>query len=170
MNLDQLSALGQGVGGIAVVISLIYLALQVRASSKATKVASLQNAVSNYESHLLPAQYDQDLALIVLKGLHNDPLAADWLKPEERLRFHFFMSSIVLHFMELTNSHRHGLLDRITFDAWQTYTAQCLATTGGRAWWATSKTLWPQEVYSLLDSRINNVDPTDQFNPYFRLN
>jgi hypothetical protein len=132
-------------------------------------VASLQNAVSNYESHLLPAQHDQELSLIVLKGLHDDPFAETWLKPEERLRFHFFMSSIVLHFMELINSHRHGLLDDTTFDAWQTYTAQCLATKGGGAWWKTSKTLWPNEVHSMLDNRIKNVEPIDQFNPYFRL-
>jgi len=169
MNLDQLSAIGQGVGGIAVVISLIYLALQVRDSSKATKVASLQTAVSNYETHLLPTQNDQALALIVLKGLHDDPLSEDWLKPEERLRFHFFMSSIVLHFMDLANSQGHGLLDDVTFDAWRTYTAQCLATRGGRAWWEVSKTLWPKDVHVLLDSRIREVEPIDRVNPYFRL-
>jgi len=169
MNLDQLSAFGQGIGGIAVVVSLIYLAIQVRASTKATKVASLQSAVSNYQTHLLPVQQDQELALIALKGLHDDPFAENWLTPEERYRFHFYMSSIILHFMELVNNHAHGLLDNKTFEAWRTYTAQCLATRGGKAWWKTSKTLWPKEVHELLDDRIKDVEPIDQINPYFRL-
>lgn len=41
MNLDQLSAFGQGVGGIAVAVLLICLGLRVRASTKASKVADL---------------------------------------------------------------------------------------------------------------------------------
>jgi hypothetical protein len=47
MNWDAVGAIGEIVGATAVVVTLIYLAVQVRQSTVATQAATLQNSVGN---------------------------------------------------------------------------------------------------------------------------
>ena len=42
MNIDQLGSIGEFIGGIAVVVSLIYVAIQLRRNTKETRSAALE--------------------------------------------------------------------------------------------------------------------------------
>ena len=48
MDIMELGAIGELVGGVAVLLTLIYLALQVGQNVKQLKVSSLQTAVVGY--------------------------------------------------------------------------------------------------------------------------
>ena len=60
MSLTDLASLGSFVSGVAVLISLIYLGIQTRQTSKHTKALILQNRVQRILSHHL-AIADKDL-------------------------------------------------------------------------------------------------------------
>jgi hypothetical protein len=165
---DAIGAVGEVIGAVAVLITLIYLARQVKENTRISKVSSMQTAVSNYQTHLLPVQQEPLLAELVLKGLGTDPHDPDGLKSGERLRFHFWMSSMILHFMDLMNCFQNGMLDREALDAWHTYTARCLSTKGGKIWWDTNKIIWPSAVHETLDEMVGRVEPIDELSFYFR--
>jgi hypothetical protein len=69
--------IGDFVGGIAVIVTLLYLAVQVRHNTRSTKLASMQSTMLAAQNvAILPAQY-RDLARIVRVGLATpDELAA----------------------------------------------------------------------------------------------
>jgi hypothetical protein len=71
MNLGDLANLAQIIGGIAVVISLFYVAFQIRQNTNAVRSATAQAVHENYASwyHLLAA--DSDLSQITVNGLRD---------------------------------------------------------------------------------------------------
>jgi hypothetical protein len=103
MNWEAISAIGEIIGAIAVIISLVYLALQVRSGTRALKT---ENRDSSFQS-LMEFNYslvgDPDLAYIFQAGCH------DFQGVEERERarlvhllYSFFkmFEKMYLHYLE----------------------------------------------------------------------
>src|SRR5436309_6997304 len=67
MNWEAISAVGQIVGAVAVVISVIYLALQVRSNARQTRLASMRSMSDAFNGFL------QGLA-------GNPPMGALWYR------------------------------------------------------------------------------------------
>jgi hypothetical protein len=62
MTLQELGSLGEAVGGLAVIVSLVYLALQIRQNTVALRSASYHQAAEQTWSALLAAAQDAELA------------------------------------------------------------------------------------------------------------
>ena len=71
MNLNDLANIGQVIGAIAVVISLFYVASQIRQNTNAVRSATAQTVHEHFAKwyHLVAA--DDELAQIVAKGLRD---------------------------------------------------------------------------------------------------
>jgi len=71
MSLNDLANMGQVIGAIAVVISLIYVALQIRQNTNAVRSATAQSVHEHFASwyHLIAA--DAELSRIVADGLRD---------------------------------------------------------------------------------------------------
>ena len=83
MNLNDLANIGQVIGAIAVVISLIYVALEIRQNSNAVRSAAAQSVHEHFAnwSHLIAA--DAELSRIAANGLRD----YQSLSENERTRF-----------------------------------------------------------------------------------
>jgi hypothetical protein len=83
MNLNDLANLGQIIGALAVVISLFYVAHQIRQNTNAVRSATAQAVHEHFAQwyHLVAA--DDDLSQIVAKGLRD----YGSLSEKERVRF-----------------------------------------------------------------------------------
>ena len=67
--LEALGNIGDFVGGIAVILTLIYLAVQIRDNTRSTRLAAMQSTMLSAQNiGKLPAQ-DRDLARVVRVGL-----------------------------------------------------------------------------------------------------
>jgi hypothetical protein len=62
MTLQELGSLGEAVSGLAVIVSLVYLAMQIRQNTVALRSASYHQAAEQTWSALLAATHDQALA------------------------------------------------------------------------------------------------------------
>jgi hypothetical protein len=145
MNWDALGAIGEIIGAIAVVITLIYLAIQLRQNnrqiSENTKVARLaardttQQAFSRYR-HLIANS--PDLAELYLRG------CADYgaLPVADRLRF----ASLLLEFLLAWNLRylhiRNGLQEAETWERQKPFLLGVLMQPGVRYWWDRNKHLF----------------------------
>jgi hypothetical protein len=71
MSLNDLANLGQVIGALAVVISLIYVALQIRQNKNAVRSATAQTVHEHFANwyHLIAA--DAELAQIAANGLRT---------------------------------------------------------------------------------------------------
>ena len=87
MNWEALSAIGQIVGAIAVVISLVYLASAVRSNTRATREASMRWLSDNYTQWIRHISGNPDLSELYYRGIHD----FESLKGAELVRFSALM-------------------------------------------------------------------------------
>ena len=138
MNWDALGAIGEIIGASAVVITLIYVAAQMRQNNRQiaenTKVTRLaareatQQAFSRYR-HLIADS--PGLAELYLKGCADYPA----LPVADRVRFGSLVSEYLLAWQLRYLHIRDGLQDA---DAWERYKpllVGVIAQPGVRYWW-----------------------------------
>ena len=86
MSLEDLGNLGDFIGSIAVIVTLIYLAIQIRQNTATTKV-QIRQAISEAQFANINARATDDhLPIIIMKTNRGEPLNQDEM---DRLYFHF---------------------------------------------------------------------------------
>ena len=88
MNWDAIGVVVEGIGAFAVVLSLIFLVLEVRRNTAAQNDANYASSVHLSKDFLEALMTDPDLALIWEKGLGDEAL-----DESERARFNVAMWS-----------------------------------------------------------------------------
>ena len=127
MNWDAIGAVGEIIGAIAVVATLIYLSTQIRQNNKLLSSDSRQTLVSNDLTSLISNVENSDVfAKLVSKEL---------LSAEEQLRLSFFFA------LDLRNREfeyfefKNGLLDEETWLSYRKVVLINHSTGLGKKWW-----------------------------------
>src|SRR5204862_6573242 len=71
VNWEAISAIGQLVGALAVVISLLYLAREVRRSAHATRVASMHSLSDKFNRWSQQLAEQPQLSELYYRGIHD---------------------------------------------------------------------------------------------------
>ena len=82
MTIEQLGNIGEFVAAIATVITLIYLAFQLRQNTRALKATAFQGVVSEMGKNVEPLMNSAEMAEIIVKSTAEP----ESLTPVERLR------------------------------------------------------------------------------------
>ena len=129
--LEDLGNLGEFVGGLAVIATLIYLALQIRQNSNLLRRAAAGSAASGAAASIGLAAQSPENAAIYHKGLVD----LDSLSPEEQTHFFLLISSQFVEFNFGFTAHRDGAMPEELWKAqWQS--AQLyISSAGVRVWW-----------------------------------
>ncbi len=131
MDLQSLGNLGEFVGAIGVVVSLVYLAQQMRQNTNSVRAASFNSMVQNSIGLLEHTFKDSDFAEFLARA-ERDPAA---LSPVERLRWDAYMTAVFRHFGNLVYQHRVGALDHSMWDAYRGTLKQHLRSPTWAAWY-----------------------------------
>ena len=132
MTLSHLATLASIVSSIAVVVSLVFLTLQLRQNAKATASNSMSAWLGNFHGMLLRLSANPELALMVRKGLAD----FDRLPANEQMRFNAFMASLLLNSQFVFNQRNAGSFDPQIADQILGFSSAMLQTRGGGQWWA----------------------------------
>ena len=112
MNWEALGAIGEIIGALAVFVTLVYLATQIRQNTSAVRAAAQDSsvgAVTDIRSHVFS---DPEITKIYLKGL-EDP---DSLDPVEKARFTLVMHNIL---WSLWNVYSQSSFAELSSDIWE---------------------------------------------------
>ncbi|MDH4289945.1 MAG: hypothetical protein OEV65_14490 [Aquincola sp.] len=131
MSLQDLGSIGNLIGAIAVVVSLVYLAIQVRQNTRAVR-ASTERAIfaQNMDFDRMVVS-DPELNRIWILG-RSKP---DQLTEEQARRFRRLMSMYYRHFEDLYFQHQDALVGNRVFDAWRTIGMELSRQPGAVLWW-----------------------------------
>jgi len=128
MNWDAISAVSQLVGSIAVVVSVLYLAVQLRSSTRVARVAAMDAASAALRDVTKPLMENAELARLWRTGLEN----LQELSPEDQARF-FHVTHQFLKALETIHYHYvYGLLDSQLWDGWRELLHHYVASPGIR--------------------------------------
>ena len=150
MTLVELGALGEFVSAVAVVITLVYLAVQIRQSNQAMREGRRLALAQTYQMRadalqdmLVHAANSEHIAPILSKltsqGYPEDVSSLDHLTPDERARFRLWQIAQQTHWDNLYFQYQQGFLDEeYVNDAFRERTARqapvwrALKISGGR--------------------------------------
>jgi len=153
MTLEELAYLAEIIGVIIIVVTLLYLAIQVRQGAHLIRSESRQAAISNTREHLLAYLDNIDLF---------DKLAGqEKLSRDDQLRF----SVLWLINMRLREhewiQYKDGILDERTWLSYREIIRITLSSKRQRTWWSKSKRLFDPDFVDLVDRFIAETPESD---------
>ena len=154
--LESLANLGEIVGAIAVVVSLIYLAVQVRQNTKAQRTENFSRALDRVAAMQANLTQDGDTAVILSKGIVELPK----LTHKERIRFTFGMYELFGTFEFMFLASKDSAIPEEVWHRWSATVAWWLSYPGVQAWWEIKPAPFTDSFESYVNAIIEN-NPTD---------
>ncbi len=132
MSLDDLGNIGEAIGAVAVVVSLIYLASQIRQNTRAVRAAAVDSSIGHSMDVRKSLYESEGLARIYTAG-SIDP---DALSAEDLVRFRILYHNILLSFWNIYSQTSLAGLPVETWSAQIPAVQRVLSTAGGKWFWA----------------------------------
>ncbi len=158
MTIQELGSIGEFISSIVVLITLIYLAVQVRQTRNATIASTMQTNRMQFQSIML-ANRDSQIAPIILKADSGEPLTDE---EEYRLGTHINLQWNLLfsEYVQLQIGYTAAWApsDKLALK-------RIFNRYGGRAaaWWdATGKQIYPEQFVDYVESVRPPPDRTAQ--------
>jgi len=147
MPLDQLSNIAEIIAAALVIVSLIYVGLQVRQSTKAAYASTNQAhaEIANGMTGLINAS--NNLADI----LHQGASGLSSLKEGNLIRFMAFHDQIFVAYQGFYFQYLRGALDRRIWDTYKQATLSMLAQPGQQEWWKLRRSWFSEEFRNYVD-------------------
>jgi hypothetical protein len=156
MTLEDLGNIGEFVGAIGVVVSLLYLAIQIRRSNLLATAESnrFQQHASN--ESIMAIVHDPEVARIFREGLGD----RDALSSDEKVRFDMLLGSLI-------GGIATSMMDQELLGHRGTPTASdqvenvrvFLSAPGGAAWWAVYQSRYAPAVRSMVEEILRAATP-----------
>ena len=162
MNWDAIGAIGQILGSVGVFVSLGYLALQTRLGAAATRHASQNAFIADYNAFLTNMRDQPGFLALIAKGWEE----ADAIAREQ---IHLFAVQQYLSSFNMWLQMRSGQFDpRLATPLIHFFAAMCKSK-GAEAWWALLKLQWNNEFTRYIDSMISDpkVPTLEQLQPWW---
>lgn len=131
MTLQDIANIADTVGGLAVVISLIYVGLQVRQNTAAIQSATAQAVHDNYAAWYINLSNDPALNDLVIKGL-QDYSALD---QTEKARFIDTFMAFSSYCQNAFYQWKQGSLSPQLWIGWESLIMNLVGTPGGKDFW-----------------------------------
>src|SRR4051812_29581592 len=131
MDWNEVSALSQMIGSIAVVFSVLYLAIQVHRSTRVAKLAAQDSAATALREVTKPFAENAELARVWRIGLED--LSA--LSAEEQARFFHSTYQFLKAFETIHFHHIYGLMDTQIWQGWYGLLQHYIASPGIAHYW-----------------------------------
>jgi hypothetical protein len=157
MSLEDLGNIGEFVAAVAVLLSLIYLAVQIRQNTAALRTSSRQDIVSGYRDQGR-LSLEPNTARAYVEGLSRYPD----MPFDERNLFGAVLGDHAVFFQSVFALHESGTLEDEIYEAYLAWFSSHLATPGGTAWWADiSPILTPRRMVEEVNARLARGDLVD---------
>ena len=153
MNWDAIGAVGELLGALVVVVTLGYLAIQIRqntAQQKREETVSIMRGQNEVIARLNDPMLVRSYAITAAEGRAANP--------EDRSRAIIWLVLYLNHFQIVHDLYQRGSLDEDRYKFWQSIAVGFVASKGLREWWDedNGKLAFEPKIRSLIDSKLND--------------
>jgi hypothetical protein len=149
MNWEALGAIGEMVGGIAVIVTLVYLATQIRQNNALARATAQRDLSDSYQSSLHQLSEHPEL---MRRGMHD----FESLSKSEQLTFAVGAGRLLNHLDQTLRMYRQGLQTEDLVQGYGDICLSLLSTPGGRACWEMMKGMFVREGREYIEKRFEN--------------
>ena len=158
MNWDAVGAIGEAVGGVAVILTLIYIARQIRQSTGAVLVASHAAMLTALRSTRHAVALDAALADIVVRG----EAGMQGLSELEARRFEELVLSQFDIWEQAFLNHESGTIDDVVWGGWDNWGREKISTRGHREVWKKCRLEFYKPFRSHVDRNVFPASPSGE--------
>ena len=155
-DLESLANLGEVIGAIAVVVSLIYLAIQVRQSTHAQRTENFSRALDRVAAMQAALSQDSETSAIFSRGV-ADPSK---LTPKERTQFTWAMYELFGAFEFMFLASKTNSIPEEVWERWSAAVGFWLSFSGVQAWWGARPIPFTNSFTSYIDALLED-NPAD---------
>ena len=155
MNWDAIGAIGEIVGALAVVMTLIYLAVQIKQNSRVSRSVAIQGWATTSALEKSVIFTDPEFAAFLLKGSSD----YDQLDPTEKLRYRNYAIQVINSFELLYFQWQNGTIDKTYFLGKEESYLHSIQQKGFRRVWEQSATQqWDPRFIKYVNERVERDD------------
>ena len=152
MNLDAIVAVSQLLAAVGVIISLIFVAIQLRQNTNAVRASSIQNLVQSLSANAQSWVENEGLISIALKANSNPEQLSD----EELARLHFWFVMAIRRFEGVYFQRSLGLVDSAFIEGFERSHVSIIGSKRGLVWWNSAKEIFNSGFVSYVDQQLAN--------------
>ena len=157
MNWEAIGASAEGLGAIAVIMSVLYLAVQIRSQTKEARLAATRELAAEHRRAMEHMFQDKELAALVLAGKHDYTA----LPVEDRIRVSLVWNGI-FRTMEQQYLHvRHGSIDPLYLSSIDRSKKEFLSFPGVQTWWHLSEHAFHDEFCEHVEDLLCDANKID---------
>jgi hypothetical protein len=147
MTIQDWGAVGEIVGAAGVIASLLYLAIQIRQSSRTARNATTQSIMS-MSAHMNTAVAG-DISPTIAKMI-----AGAELNPDEEFRYFSFLMAVFASHWQVHYQFEHGMIEAEIFEAYERRTIRTLERPGVLEWWGENSPRFGTSFQEYIDNLI----------------
>jgi hypothetical protein len=152
LTLSDLGDLGDFLGGLGVIVTLAYLAIQIRRNTEEVRSASLDSVAASHLEFQRSVWGDPLLNKVWFDGMSGKAL------PEEGgRRFLFMVISCARHWERAYHKARGGTLDSTSWSGIHQELAGVFSRPGTQEYWKRIQYMFPPDFVDFADKAIREI-------------
>ena len=148
MTLDQFGSIGEMIGGFGVVISIVYLAIQIRKNTEAERTSTYQAVVSDFGAMNNTMAASPELSHLFVRAMEN----YHQLDPNQKARISQVFFQCFRFFENMFYQHRKGYLDEEVWTGWKRLMLTYYSRPGFQTWWEHRRDVYSESFAIFLDT------------------
>lgn len=149
VNWDAIGAIGENIGALAVIISVLYLAYQVKLGATHARANTQHQIVKDLQEHQSRLIDNPNLFRRGYAGLSN-------LTDDEKLAFGTYFAEVVSTFESTLRLQKAGLVDDTIYKGHRAFMLALIQTPGGVEWWSQWKGLFSADVSEYVEKQLRD--------------
>lgn len=153
MSWEAVGALAESLGALAVVISLVYLAYQIRQNTHAMRLAEYDSRATAFREIVTNIGRSAESARIFLEGGRD----LDALSDVDNVQFVTMMNSAFTTFENFHYKTQQGMVDEQMSESWRNGLHAYLAMPGVHRYWEYQRTMYTKRFQAYVDREIADI-------------
>ena len=155
MSLEVLANIGEFISGVAVVLSLVYLAFQVRQNTESQRTENYARALDRVAVMQARLSADPDLVALVSRGVAD----AGALSPGQRIQFTWAFYEMFGAFEFMYHQFQAHALPAEVWERWSATLSWWISMPGVQAWWRAKPAPFSSTFSAFVETRISTTPP-----------
>ena len=145
--LDDLGNIGEFLGGIGVVVTLAYLAIQIRKNTQSVRSASLHSISTSISEFMDKIAQDSALTKLWFDGLSGTVQ----LSEADAQRLGLLLMSLVRRWENAFHQSRAGMLESASWSGMREGLTFVFSSPGAQAWWKGARALFSADFVAFAE-------------------
>jgi hypothetical protein len=153
IDINTAANIAEIAGGIAILVSLIYVGYQIRQSNRIASAAALQSVLDGFSERQLRQYLEHPGVMGILARGHH---CCEELSREDRSVFSTCINREIFLMQHVMQLHGHRLISEEEYQTWLAFTAAYVKTPGGRMLWDNTKRVYVASIVECIEGYLKD--------------